>query len=96
MEPQIISIRRQILDIIREEPGITQKELGLRLPNKKQRTISYHVKNMAREGVLDLKKDGRETKCFIAEKIVDVKRSDQTEDNYSDEEITTEVVFRQI
>jgi predicted transcriptional regulator/competence protein ComGC len=96
MEPQISSIRRQILDIIREVPGITQKELGLRLPNKKQRTISYHVKNMSREGILELKKEGRETKCFIAEKVVDIKQSDQTDGKYSDEEITSEVVFRQI
>jgi predicted transcriptional regulator len=75
MEPQVSSIRRQILNIIREIPGITQKDLALKLPIKKQRTISYHIKNMEREGVLRLEKAGRETKCFIADNVIEIKQT---------------------
>lgn len=72
MEPQISVVRKQVLDMIRAEPGISQKELADRFDDKSQRTISYHVKNMAREGVLRLEKDGRENKCYINEEKVDL------------------------
>lgn len=75
MEPQVSSIRRQILNIIRDIPGITQKELALKLPIKTQRTISYHIKNMEREGVLRLEKAGRETKCFIADNVIEIRQT---------------------
>ena len=84
------------MEIIREHPGISQKELGTLLPNKKQRTISYHVKNMSREGVLELVKDGRETKCYITEKVLDIKQTNQKEEKYPNETISDDVVFRQI
>jgi predicted transcriptional regulator len=75
MEPQVSSIRRQLLDIIRDQPGITQKELASKLPTKKPRTISYHVKNMSREGVVRLEKVGRETKCFITDEVIEIKQN---------------------
>jgi len=101
MEPEISSIRKEILDIIREHPGISQKELGLLLPSKKQRTISYHIKNMSREGVIKLEKDGRETRCYITEEVIEVKElKDSTdyvkEDANSTKYLDDDVVFRQI
>lgn len=75
MEPQVSAIRRQILNLIRNQPGITQKELASKLTNKKPRTISYHVKNMSREGVLRLEKAGREIKCYITDEVVEIKQN---------------------
>jgi DNA-binding MarR family transcriptional regulator len=100
MEPQVSSIRRQILDIIREHPGISQKELGLMLPTKKQRTISYHIKNMSREGVVELRKDGRETKCYLADKVIEIKNDgvifQEVERNAVEGESQPDSFFRQI
>ena len=101
MEPEISSIRKEILDIIREHPGISQKELGLLLPSKKQRTISYHIKNMSREGVIKLEKDGRETRCYITEEVIEVKELKGSADYVKEDASSTkylddDVVFRQI
>ena len=101
MEPQISSFRSQLLDIIREHPGISQKELGVFLPNKKQRTISYHIKTMSREGVLLLEKVGRETQCYITENVIDMKVPSDGEDRgetdrYSSKYIENDMIFMQI
>lgn len=101
MEPQISSFRSQLLDIIREHPGISQKELGALLPNKKQRTISYHIKTMSREGVLRLEKVGRETQCYITKNVIDMKVDSSSEDRgetdkYSTKYIENDTIFRQI
>jgi predicted transcriptional regulator len=71
MEPQMSLIRNQILDIIRDEPGITQKKIALQLNDKSQRTISYHVKNMTREGIIRVEKAGRENKCYINDEVLE-------------------------
>ena len=93
--------KKQILDIIRDQPGISQKELGLQIPTKKQRTISYHIKNMAREGVIRLEKDGRETKCYLKESVIDIKESGESidqvkDDKYSSKYIENDTILRQI
>ena len=102
MEPHITSFRKRILEIIRHHPGISQKELGLKLPTKKQRTISYHIKTMSREGVIRLEKDGRETKCYIRDKIIDIKQDigvdekiSETEE-YSHRHLDKDSILRQI
>jgi predicted transcriptional regulator len=102
MEPQISSVRKQIIDIIQEQPGITQKELSIKFNDKSSRTIGYHVKNMAREGILKLEKDGRENRCYINDDVVDLQegqvgRGDglqKDDDAYS--ENLSDSVFRQI
>ncbi len=101
MEPQISNIRKQLLDIIRNEPGISQKVLGLRFEDKTQRTISYHVKTMAREGVLRLEKDGRENKCYINDEAIEVQPVGSSEipadtKSYEKKYIDKETMFRQI
>jgi predicted transcriptional regulator len=100
MEPEFSGFRTQLLDLIREHPGISQKELGALLPNKKQRTISYHIKNMEREGVLRLEKVGRETKCYITNKVLDMKTDSESESKdsevYSNQYIENDSIMRQI
>jgi len=103
MEPHISSFRVQLLDIIREHPGITQKGLGSMLSNKKQRTISYHIKTLSREGVIRLEKVGRETKCYITQDVIDIKPGlehghggDGTEEYSSNKYLDKDSILRQI
>ncbi|WP_455392245.1 NEW3 domain-containing protein [[Eubacterium] cellulosolvens] len=101
MEPQISAFRSQLLDIIREHPGITQKELGAMLPTKKQRTISYHIKTMSREGVLELEKVGRETHCYLTDKVIDIKPGSEQKaqadgDSYSSKFLENDSFVREI
>ncbi len=101
MEPQISSVRKQIIDLVQAQPGITQKELSLRLNDKAQRTIGYHVKNMAREGVLRLEKDGRENRCFINDNVANLSEAKGVEtssgqEDYEEKYLDKESIFRQI
>jgi predicted transcriptional regulator len=60
-------VQKTIVENIRTNPGITQTEIGAKIPDKSQRTISHHIKTMERKGILVLEKEGRDTKCFIAD-----------------------------
>ncbi len=59
-------IQHEILKIIRENPGITQKEIagriGLSTP-----TVHYHINIMMSARVINVKRVGRETQCFVEE-----------------------------
>jgi predicted transcriptional regulator len=59
-------IQHEILRIIRENAGITQKEIaakiGLSTP-----TIHYHINIMMSARVINVKRVGRETQCFVEE-----------------------------
>lgn len=101
MEPQISAVRQQILELIKTEPGITQKELGLKMGDKSQRTISYHVKNMEREGILRLERDGRERRCYINDDVIDAGEGKKLEakaeyDEHDDKYMDKDSIFRQI
>jgi uncharacterized membrane protein/DNA-binding MarR family transcriptional regulator len=59
-------IQHEILKIIRENPGISQKEIagriGLSTP-----TVHYHINIMMSARVINVKRVGRETQCFVEE-----------------------------
>ena len=59
-------IQHEILKIIRENPGISQKEIagriGLSTP-----TVHYHINIMMSGRVINVKRVGRETQCFVEE-----------------------------
>ena len=59
-------IQHEILKIIRENPGISQKEIagriGLSTP-----TVHYHINIMMSARVITVKRAGRETQCFVEE-----------------------------
>ncbi len=101
MEPQISAIRQEILEIIRLEPGISQKELGLKLGDRSQRTVSYHVKNMEREGILRLEHDGRERRCYLNVEVLDAGESKNLDakaedDGYDEKYLDKDSFLRQI
>ena len=56
----------QILDIIKEYQGITQKDIAGKL-GKKPQTINYNIKVLEQADLIEVKKKGRKTKCFIKE-----------------------------
>jgi predicted transcriptional regulator len=62
---QLNSTQDQIVNIIRNNPGITQKEIA-KLMGKSTQVISYNIKIMAELGLVKLERKGKWTKCFIS------------------------------
>jgi predicted transcriptional regulator len=62
---QFSELEAIILQIIDENPGITQSEVGEMILNRNHRTVSHNIKELSREGYLRLEKEGRTNKCFI-------------------------------
>ena len=60
---RLTDLQTKILQTIRENTGITQKEITEKL-GERQQTINYNVKTMERNGVITLKKVGRTTYCY--------------------------------
>ncbi len=56
-------IQRDILNIIKESPGISQKELAGRI-GLSPPTVHYHVDIMAAARVVTVRRAGRATRCF--------------------------------
>jgi DNA-binding MarR family transcriptional regulator len=56
----------QILDIIKEHEGITQKDISRKL-DKKPQTINYNIKVLEQAGIVDVIKKGRKTLCYPKE-----------------------------
>jgi len=70
--PDIISAKLNYLEttirqIILENPGISQQEIGKRVPQKSQRTISHYVKKLSRKDYIYTEKDGKQSRCFPVE-----------------------------
>ncbi|MGQ9583461.1 MAG: winged helix-turn-helix transcriptional regulator [Thermoplasmatota archaeon] len=59
-------IQREILRIIRESPGISQKELAARI-GLSPPTVHYHVDIMTAARLVTVRRAGRETQCFADE-----------------------------
>ena len=58
-----MSLQLSIARVVRERPGMTQKEIAKRLGSSKQ-LVSYHIRNMRESGELDAKRDGRSVRIF--------------------------------
>jgi predicted transcriptional regulator len=57
-------IQKIIFKKLMETPGMSQKELAEGTGSKAS-TISYNIKAMAQKGIITVKREGNETKCFI-------------------------------
>jgi len=55
-----------ILNIIKENGGITQKEIAMKL-GKKPQTINYNIKVLAQADIIEVIKKGRKTVCYYKE-----------------------------
>jgi predicted transcriptional regulator len=65
---EINGIQMKILDAVNNEPGVTQKDLA-RLLQTSPPTINYHVKALHMGRLLNIKRDGKNTRCFPGEAI---------------------------
>jgi DNA-binding MarR family transcriptional regulator len=57
-------IQHEILNIIRETPGISQKEIAARI-GLSTPTVHYHINIMMSARAIMVRRSGRETRCYI-------------------------------
>jgi DNA-binding MarR family transcriptional regulator len=60
---RLTDLQIQIIDSIRSQPGLTQKEIAGLLGRKPQ-TINYNIKVLDQAGLISVVKAGRKTTCF--------------------------------
>jgi predicted transcriptional regulator len=60
---RLTGLQIQIIDSIRSQPGLTQKEIAGLLGRKPQ-TINYNIKVLDQAGLISVVKAGRKTTCF--------------------------------
>ncbi|MBN1390232.1 MAG: winged helix-turn-helix transcriptional regulator [Candidatus Thermoplasmatota archaeon] len=68
IDPDQISltdIQQRIIDIIKERPGLSQKDISLAL-GLSNSTVNYNIKSMKEKGLIEVKKDGKNTRILIA------------------------------
>lgn len=63
---RLTELQMSIIKMIKENEGISQKEIARAL-NVKHQTISYNVKVLQQAGFIRLRKKGRTTSCYIIE-----------------------------
>lgn len=66
-------VQRMIVEIIKNSPGISQKEIADRL-NVTPPTINYHINILHRNSLVSVVKRGRMTHCFVASTFQDGSR----------------------
>ncbi len=62
---RLTEIQSRIIKIIREKPGITQREIADKIGRKPQ-TINYNIKVLEKNGLIKIIKRGRKTICLPA------------------------------
>ena len=60
---EINGIQKKILEAVKGSPGLTQKDLA-RVLQTSPPTINYHVKALLSVRLLNLKRDGKNTRCY--------------------------------
>ena len=63
------TIQRTIALLVRESPGITQKEIAARL-NLTPPTVNYHVAILQDNHVIHMVREGRATHCFVLQEAI--------------------------
>jgi DNA-binding MarR family transcriptional regulator/protocatechuate 3,4-dioxygenase beta subunit len=58
-----MSVQLSIAKLVRERPGLTQKEIAKRVGSSKQ-LVSYHIRRMRDEGLLETRREGRSVKVY--------------------------------
>jgi DNA-binding MarR family transcriptional regulator len=59
----LTSIQQRIMDLVKEEPGHSQKEISqiLEISNS---TVNYNIKSMKEKGLIEMRKEGKNTRIF--------------------------------
>lgn len=63
---RLTELQIKIMDLIRKNPGANQKKL-CKILDEKHQTISYNIKVLQQAGLIEVQKEGRKRKCFIAQ-----------------------------
>lgn len=63
---RLTELQIQIIDVIKNNHGITQKDIAQKL-NQKPQTINYNIKVLDQAGLITVIKKGRKTVCFLEE-----------------------------
>jgi predicted transcriptional regulator len=61
---QFNEFQKQIIEKIREQPGIAQHEI-VTILGLSQQVVSYNLTKLTRDNILTIKKEGRENKYYI-------------------------------
>ena len=64
MKVMLSDMQALIIDVIKEEPGISQVDIS-KMVGKSKVVINYHVRFLQDLGFLALERDGRTTHCFL-------------------------------
>jgi predicted transcriptional regulator len=66
-EHQVSAIQLRIIKIIKKNPGLTQKEIALKI-KESRRVVNYHIKLLEQHELVRVEKNGRETQCYIVDR----------------------------
>jgi predicted transcriptional regulator len=67
---KLSDLQEKILELIKNNPGITQADIVSKTDIPKQ-TVSYNIKNLVRNDVIDIVRDTHQNKCYIKDKVDD-------------------------
>jgi predicted transcriptional regulator len=68
---ELIPIQRSIIEIIKSNPGISQRGIAEKM-NISYQLVHYHIKVLQEANYLNLKKDRKQTYCYETEEIVEI------------------------
>jgi DNA-binding MarR family transcriptional regulator len=68
---ELIQIQRSIVEIIKENPGISQRGIADKL-NVSYQLVHYHIKVLKEANYLNLKKDKKQTYCYETDDIEEI------------------------
>lgn len=68
---ELIPIQRSIIDIIKSNPGISQRGIADKL-NISYQLVHYHIKVLQEANYLNLKKDKKQTYCYETEEVAEI------------------------
>jgi len=60
------SLQSEIIRLVKENNGISEKELISKL-GEKQQTVNYNIKMLQRKNIIRLEQKGRDSYCYINE-----------------------------
>jgi predicted transcriptional regulator len=66
-EHQVSAIQLRIIKTIKKNPGLTQKEIALKI-KESRRVVNYHIKLLEQHELVRVERKGRETQCYIVDR----------------------------
>ena len=67
---RLTNLQYRILKTIEKNEGLTQKDISAHL-QKKPQTINYNIKVLQKAGLIELKRIGRKSRCYVVEENQD-------------------------